>query len=138
MALLTTLFGSLMSPNKRALVGQACTQAGPGAVFTANAFVVIDQHDAVLHTLVARAGGADRHTGRVFAMQAALGEMDSVRAREFTGLVGLDPVEKSTRGVGAIGVQIGQRTGAARCVPLLARGHASLAAHAHIQVNHQG
>ena len=45
--------------------------AGPRAVLAADALVVVDQHDAVLGALVARAGRAHRHAGRVLAVQAA-------------------------------------------------------------------
>jgi hypothetical protein len=73
--------------------------AGPAAVLAADALVVVDQHDAVLGALVAGAGGAHRHAGRVFAVQAALGEVHRLRVGELAHLEGLHAVEEGAAGV---------------------------------------
>ena len=112
--------------------------AGPAAEFAADALVVIDQHTAVFGALVAGAGGAHRHTGRVFAVQAALGKVHGLGVGVFTYLKGLHPVEKGAVGVGCVGVEVHQSTGGAGGVPLFATGHAGMAAHTHIEVNNKG
>ena len=50
-------------------------RARPRTILTADALVVIDQHNAVFLALVAGSCRANRHARRVFAMQTAFREM---------------------------------------------------------------
>ncbi len=112
--------------------------AGPGAVFTADALVAIDQHDAVFLAFVRRAGRANGHAGRLFAVQAALGKVHGLRLRKLTDLVGLHPVEKHPQRILAVGFVVAQMPGRTGGVPLFAGSDAGVAAHADIEVDDQG
>ena len=57
---------------------------GPGTQLAADALVLIDQHDAVLGTLVARAGRADGDAFRCLAVQTGAREMHGHRGRRET------------------------------------------------------
>ncbi|MNG03723.1 hypothetical protein D3C84_868140 [compost metagenome] len=57
---------------------------------------------------------------------------------ELADLEGLHPIEEGAVGIGIVGVEIDQRTGRARGVPLLAAGHAGMAADADVEVDDQG
>jgi hypothetical protein len=67
---------------------------GPGAVFAADALVIVDQHHAVVRALVGGAGRTHGHTGGLFAVQTALGEVHRLGMGEVADLEGLDPIEK--------------------------------------------
>ena len=71
-------------------------------------------------------------------MQAALGEVHGLGVGVAAGFPGLHAVEEGAGGVGSVGVLVGQRAGAARGVPLLARSDAGVAADADVQVDDQG
>ena len=88
-------------------------RAGPRAVLAADALVVVDQHDAVLGALVARARGAHRHARRILAVQARLREVHRLRVRVLAHLEGLHAVEERADGIGAVGHEVGER--ARRC-----------------------
>ena len=110
---------------------------GPRAVLAADALVVVDQHDAVLGALVARAGRAHRHAGRVFAMQAGLREVHRLRVRKLADLERLHAVEERAGRILAVGTLVRQRPGLSRGVPFLAARHAGMAADADVEVDHQ-
>ena len=71
-------------------------------------------------------------------MQAALGKVHGLGVRVLTHFKGLHPVEEGAVGVRRVGVEVGQGAGGAGGVPLLAAGHAGVAADAHIEVDDQG
>ena len=110
-------------------------RARPRAILAADALIVIDQHDAVFGTLVARAGRAYRHAWRVFAVQARLGEMHGFRIGKLADLECLYAVEECSRGVLVVRAVIGQVTGEARSIPLLAARHARVAANANVEID---
>ena len=87
-------------------------RTGPRAVLAADALVVVDEHDAVLGALVARAGRAHRHARRVLAVQARLREVHRLRVRELADLEGLHAVEEGAGRILAVR-DSGRR--AARC-----------------------
>src|SRR5690606_28220843 len=112
--------------------------AGPRAQLAADAGVGIDQHDAVALARVGCARRAHGDAGRVVAMQAALGEMDSARSAGLGHhLEGVNPVEPHARRLGAIGIGIGQRRRMAGGVPFLAVHRAGVTADADIEVDDQ-
>ena len=120
-------------------------RAGPGAQSAADAFVLVDQHDAVGRALVGGAGRADGDAGRVVAMQAGFREMHDA------GLAGLaddlatlrhhlecvDAVQPGAGDVGAVGVLVGQRRSIAAGVPFLAAHHAGMTADTDVEVDDQ-
>ena len=105
---------------------------GPGAVFAANAFVVVHQHHAIVLALVGSSGRAYRHTGRLFTMQATLGEMHGFGLWKFTYLKSLHPVEKGSRGILVIGAVIREGAGPPGGVPFLAGSNTGMTAHTHV------
>src|SRR5690606_23388139 len=85
-----------------------------------------------------RPGRADRHAGRVLAMQAGLGEVH----RAAVAVVGdhleaVDAVEPHAGGIGAVGVAVGQRRRMSGGVPLLAVHRAGVTADADVEVDDQ-
>lgn len=111
--------------------------AGPGTQLAADADVGVHQHDAVFRAFVGRAGGADRHAGRLFAMQAGAREMHRAAFGAGARLVGVHAVEPHPVLLRFVGMEIGQRRGVARRVPLLAVHRAGMAADAGIEVDHE-
>ncbi len=112
-------------------------RAGPRAVLAADALVVIDEHDAVLGALVARAGGTHRHARRVLAVQAGLRKVHRLGVRIFADLEGLHAIEERPRRIRSVRALIGHRAGGAGGVPLLAARDAGVAADANVQVYDQ-
>ena len=77
------------------------------------------------------------HTGtrRVLAVVAALREVNRLGVRELADLEGLHAVEEGAARIGAGGPLVAHRPGRAGGVPLLAAGHAGVAADADVQVD---
>jgi hypothetical protein len=113
-------------------------RARPRAVFAADALVVVHEHDAILGTLVARARGTHRHARRVLAVQAGLGKVDGLGVRIRADLERLHAIEVGADGIGAVGLEVGERPRGAAVVPLLAARDARMAAHADVQVDDEG
>src|SRR6516165_3135075 len=109
--------------------------ASPGAEFAADADRLVDEHDAVLGTLVGGARRTHRDTRRLLAMQTGFREMDRPRALPLALLEGMDAVEPDTPRVLAIGVEIGQRPHVTARVPLLAGRGTSVAADADVEID---
>ncbi len=109
--------------------------AGPGAELAADAEELVDQHDAVLCALEAGAGRADGDAGGIGAMQAGFGEVDGAAGLVVALLEGMDAVEPDAVGLGAIGLEIGERPGAAAGVPLLAIDRAGVTADADVEID---
>src|SRR5690606_24274418 len=117
--------------------------AGPRAQLAADALVLVHQHDAVLGTLVAGAGGAHGDAGRGLAVQARTREVQGHRrlraGRRPRGrdLVAVHAVEPHAGRFAAVGLLVRQRAGDAAAVPFLAAGGAGVAADAGVQVDYQ-
>src|SRR5688572_16626827 len=109
--------------------------AGPAAELAADALVLVDQHDAVRGALVGGAGRADGDAGRCLAMQAGTREVHRAPDRFRRMFERVDAVEPDAVGFAAIGIDVGQRRHMATGVPLLAGGHAGLAADAGVEVD---
>ena len=63
--------------------------------------------------------------------------MNRLRIREFTNFEGLHTIEKGTGWLRAIRIAVYQRAGFSRGMPLLATGHAGMAANAGIEIDDQ-
>jgi len=115
--------------------------ASPGAQFAADAGVGIDEHDAVLGTLVGRTRRADRYAGRILAMKARAREMHDVRVGLHTRFakrfIGVDAIEPGSQRVGIIGISVAQRRGIPLCVPFLTARGASMTADAGVEVDYE-
>ena len=81
----------------------------PRAVLAADALVVVDQHDAVLRALVARARRAHRHARRILAVQAGLREVHGLRVRELADLERLHAVEEGAGRILVVGPLVRER-----------------------------
>ena len=111
----------------------------PTAQLAADAFVFVDQHDAVRGAFVRGPGGTHGDARRVGAMQARAGKIDRAGALGLRplDLVAVHPVEPDAVGLAPLGVEIAQRADHAAAVPFLTRHRAGMTADAGIEVDHQ-
>ena len=107
----------------------------PGAQLAADTDVGVDQHDAVLGPLVAGAGGTDRDAGGLLAVQAGPRKMHGAALGAGARLVGVHAIQPDAVWMILISVEIRQRRGMARGVPLLAVHRAGVAANTGVQVD---
>src|SRR5215472_254434 len=110
-------------------------RTGPGTEVAAHALVLIDEHDAV-GPLVGSAGRTDRHAVRVRAMHARHRKVDRLVVGILAHLEMTHAVEPYAGRFGSEGIVVGERAAyLRRCVPLLARRGAGMAADAGIEID---
>src|SRR6056297_3041208 len=110
--------------------------AGPGAEPAADAGALVDKDDTVLRALVGGARGADGDTRRVVAVEAGFREVDELGGARLGGdLIGMDAVEKGTRGVGSVWVRVGERGAVVLGIPALAGGDTCVTADTGVEVD---
>src|SRR5262249_31149401 len=112
-------------------------RAGPGAQLAADAGVGIDEHDAALRALVGCTRRTHGDASRRLAVQARAREVHGPARGAFAGLVGMDAVQPRAVRVFAVRILIGQGSGIAGRVPLLAARRTGMAADAGVEVDHQ-
>ena len=111
---------------------------GPCAQATADAFVLIHQHNPIFFAFVTGPGWADGYARCVFAMQAGFREMHGLcRAFLWRDLIAEHAVQERPGGIRAVRVHIRQWRAIILCVPPLTGGHAAMAADTGIKVDHQ-